>query len=154
MNVEVKKKERIILMVEIYKVKNEEDMQIVRNIRLEVFVAEQGVPVELEMDEFDKDAIHVLSLRDGEPAGCGRLIINGDDAKIGRVAVREKMRRNGIGGAICKLLIAIAADNGAKQVYLGAQLTAVDLYLSLGFEREGDIFKEAGIEHIKMVKNI
>ncbi len=141
-------------MVEIYRVKNEEDMEMVRNIRLEVFVEEQGVPVELEMDEFDKDAIHVLSLLDGEPAGCGRLLINGDDAKIGRVAVRKKMRRKGIGEGICKLLIAIAAEHGAKQVHLGAQLTAVDFYLSLGFEKEGEVFKEAGIEHIKMVKYI
>lgn len=141
-------------MVEIYRVKNEEDMEMVRDIRLEVFVAEQGVPVELEMDEFDKNAIHVLSLQDGEPAGCGRLIINGEDAKIGRVAVRKKMRRKGIGGGICKLLIAIAGDYGAKRVYLGAQLTAVDFYLSLGFDREGDVFKEAGIDHIKMVRNI
>jgi len=141
-------------MIEIFRVKSEKDMETVRNIRLEVFVEEQGVPVELEMDEFDKEAIHVLALVDGEPAGCGRLLIKGDEAKIGRVAVRKKMRRKGIGTGICKLLIAIAADHGVKRVYLGAQLTAVDFYISLGFEKEGEVFKEAGIDHIKMVKNI
>jgi len=141
-------------MIEIYKVRNEKDLEMVRNIRIEVFVEEQGVPVELEMDEHDKDAIHVLSLVDGEPAGCGRLLINGEEAKIGRVAVRKHMRRKGIGEGICKLLIAIAADRGVKRVHLGAQLTAVDFYLSLGFEKVGEVFKEAGIDHIKMVKEI
>lgn len=141
-------------MVEIYRVKNETEMKLVHDIRLEVFVGEQGVPVELEMDEMDKDAVHVLACVDGVPAGCGRLLLMGEKAKIGRVAVKKSMRRYGLGTGICKLLIAIAGDNGARRIYLGAQLTAVEFYSSLGFEKEGEVFMEAGIEHIKMVKNI
>ena len=141
-------------MIEICRVKNEAQMNAVRNIRLEVFVGEQGVPVELEMDELDNEAIHVLASVDGEPAGCGRLLLKGNEAKIGRVAVLRNMRRCGIGAGICKLLIAIASDHGAEKVRLGAQLTAVEFYESLGFEKEGSVFEEAGIEHINMTKNL
>lgn len=137
-------------MVEIIRVKNDDEMKLVQDIRLEVFVGEQGVPVELEMDELDNEAIHVLAYVDGVPAGCGRMLLKGDEAKIGRVAVRKSMRRNMLGTGICKLLIAIAGDNGIKKIYMNAQLTAVEFYLSLGFEKRGDVFLEAGIEHIRM----
>ena len=141
-------------MIEIYRVKNEVEMKLVHDIRLEVFVGEQGVPEELEMDELDNEAVHVLAYVDGVHAGCGRLLLKGEEAKIGRVAVRKSMRRYGIGTGICKLLIAIASDNDVRKIYLGAQLTAVEFYLSLGFEKEGDVYKEAGIDHIKMKKTI
>ncbi len=139
-------------MIEIIRVKNEAEMELVREIRMEVFVREQGVPVELEMDELDNEAIHVLAYVDGIPAGCGRLLIKGDRAKLGRVAVKKEMRRDGIGSGICKLLISIADESGAQMIYLGAQLTAVKFYKSLGFEEEGEVFVEAGIEHINMVR--
>ena len=141
-------------MVEISRVISEEQMKLVRDIRLEVFVGEQGVPVELEMDKLDNEAIHVLAYVDGVPAGCGRLLLKGEEAKIGRIAVKKNMRRYGIGTGICKLLIAIAVDHGVERIYLGAQLTAVEFYSSLGFKKEGEVFLEAGIEHIKMVKSI
>ena len=141
-------------MVEIYRVKNEAEMKLVHDIRMEVFVGEQGVPVELELDKLDEGAVHVLAYVDGIPAGCGRLLLKGDESKIGRVAVRKNMRRYGIGSGICKLLISIAADNGVQKIHLGAQLTAVEFYSSLGFKKEGEVFVEAGIEHIKMVTSI
>lgn len=146
--------ERDKSMVEIYRVKSETEMKLVYDIRQEVFVGEQGVPVELEMDGLDNEAVHILAFVDGVPAGCGRLLLKGEEAKIGRVAVRKNIRRYGIGTGICKLMINIAGDNGAQRIYLGAQLTAVEFYSSLGFDKEGEVFIEAGIEHIKMVKCI
>ena len=83
-------------MIEIIRVKNEEEMKLVREIRMEVFVGEQGVPVEIEMDSLDNEAIHVLAYEGGEPAGCGRLLLKGNTAKIGRVAVRKKFRGAGM----------------------------------------------------------
>lgn len=141
-------------MVEIIRVKNEAEMKLVHDIRLEVFVAEQGVPVELELDDLDNEAIHVLAYVDGAPAGCGRLLLRGEEAKIGRVAVRKNMRKSGMGTGICKLLLSIAGDNGASRINLDAQLTAADFYEKLGFAKKGEAFMEAGIEHIKMVKDI
>src|SRR5690606_31842114 len=97
-------------MVVIKKVKTREELKMVHDIRREVFIEEQGVPEEIEMDDKDDEAIHVLAVVDDEPAGCGRILFNGSDARIGRVAVRKKMRRSGIGEGICKLLIAIAEE--------------------------------------------
>jgi len=140
-------------MVEIRRLRNEEEMNIAYQIRREVFIGEQGVPEELEMDELDKDAIHVLAYVDGVPAGCARMLLNGTEAKIGRVAVRKNMRKSGIGTGMCKLLIAIAEDSGVQTIYVNAQLTAENFYASLGFKREGCTFFEAGIEHVRMVKD-
>ncbi|NLO02445.1 MAG: GNAT family N-acetyltransferase [Bacteroidales bacterium] len=141
-------------MVEIYRVKDKEAMDLVLQIRREVFIKEQGVPEEIEVDGMDQDAIHVLAYVDGTPAGCGRMLLQGEAAKIGRVAVRKNMRRYGIGSGMCKLLIAIAEDIGISKIYLNAQLTAVDFYLAMGFMKIGDIFMEAGIEPVKMEKSI
>ena len=141
-------------MVEICRVKTEHEMKLVHDIRMEVFVGEQGVPAELEIDGRDGEAVHVLASVDGVPAGCARMLLNGENAKIGRVAVRKNMRRYGIGTGLCKLLISIAKDEGVRKVLLGSQLAAVDFYLALGFERQGEAYMEAGIEHVKMEKNI
>ena len=69
-------------------------------------------------------------------------------------AVRKAMRRSGIGDGICRLLMAMAGDSGAQKVTVNAQLTAVDFYESLGFEKEGEAFMEAGIEHVRMVREL
>ncbi len=140
-------------MVEIYAVKDKAGMDLVHEIRREVFIDEQGVPEELEMDELDQAAIHVLAYVDNVPAGCGRILLNEDSAKIGRVAVRKNMRRSGIGAGVCKLLISIAENRGIHSIYVNAQLSAVSFYKSLNFRIEGDPFVEAGIDHIKMIKN-
>lgn len=140
-------------MVEIYRVKDKAGMDLVHEIRREVFINEQGVPEVLEMDELDQEAVHVLAYVDGTPAGCGRMLFSESEAKIGRVAVRKNMRRSGIGTGLCKLLISIAEDSYSIQtIYVNAQLTAENFYTSLGFTKEGSTFMEAGIEHVKMVK--
>ena len=84
-------------MVVIKKVGTRDEMEQVYGIRQEVFIDEQGVPEDIEMDGRDDGAVHVLAVVDGEPAGCGRLLFSGSEARIGRVAVRKKMRRRGIG---------------------------------------------------------
>ena len=141
-------------MVEICRVKTDHDMKLVHDIRTEVFVGEQGVPPELETDGRDGEAVHVLASVDGVPAGCARMLLNGETAKIGRVAVRKSMRRYGLGTGLCKLLISIAKDEGVRKILIGSQLSAVDFYLTLGFEKQGEVYREAGIEHVKMEKNI
>ena len=123
-------------------------------IRIEVFVHEQGVPEEIEMDEYDALAEHVVAYLDGKPAGCGRVVILNGCAKIGRVAVIKDERKKGVGRKICEELIKIAAEKGIKEFILNSQLTAVDFYKKLGFETVGGIFKEAGIDHVKMLKKI
>ena len=124
-------------------------------IRMEVFVQEQGVPPELEMDDLDAAATHVLALLDGDPVGTGRLI-RGEPghAKIGRMAVLKPLRGRGIGGEILNALMRHAAAIGIHEVSLSAQLHALPFYERFGFVAEGDIFLDAGIEHRTMRRSV
>ena len=118
-------------------------------IRHEVFVDEQNVPKELEIDGLDGEAKHVLAFVDGVPIGTGRIL---DDGHIGRVAVLKDYRGFGIGKLIMKELIKWAQDITLKKVWLSSQWHAHSFYLDLGFVCVGDIYKEAGIDHIKMYR--
>jgi len=118
-------------------------------IRYEVFVDEQNVPEELEIDGFDGEAKHVLTFVDGLPIGTGRIL---SDGHIGRVAVLKNYRGLGIGKSIMKELVKCAQDLSLKKVWLSSQWHAHSFYLDLGFVCVGEVYKEAGIEHIKMFR--
>lgn len=118
------------------------------SIRHEVFVIEQRVPAELEMDALDALSLHVLArLADGTPVGTGRLL---PDGHIGRMAVRQPWRGHGIGGGMLARLIELAAERGDTEVVLNAQLSALPFYLKFGFLACGEDFVEAGIVHREM----
>jgi len=120
-------------------------------IRTEVFVVEQRVPPEEEMDELDRDAVHVLAWVDGTPVATGRLILGADaHAKIGRMAVLRPHRRRGVGSAVLRKLMELAKERGVREVSLAGQLHAIPFYERFGFVARGDIFVEAGIEHRTM----
>jgi len=119
-----------------------------RLIRDEVFVGEQGVPVELEHDANDSVCLHVLAaLTDGTPIGTGRLL---PDGHIGRMAVRREWRGEGVGGAILGLLIEEARERGHVKVALKARVTALSFNQSFGFDEVGERFMEAGLAHQAM----
>jgi len=139
-------------MIVVKRVKDSLMYDMACRIRIEVFVREQGVPEEIEMDEYDASAEHVVAFRGNKPVGCGRVVILNSIAKIGRVAVIKDERGKGAGKKICEELIKIAAEKGIREFLLNSQLTAVGFYKKLGFEAVGDIFTEAGIEHIRMLK--
>jgi predicted GNAT family N-acyltransferase len=120
-------------------------------IRYEVFVDEQNVPEELEIDGFDGEAKHVLTFVDGLPIGTGRIL---SDGHIGRVAVLKNYRGLGIGKSIMKELIKCAQDLSLEKVWLSSQWHAHSFYLDLGFVCVGEIYKEAGINHIKMFRTL
>ena len=118
------------------------------SIRHTVFVEEQGVPVELELDGEDASARHAAALSDdGRLVGTGRMLASG---KIGRMAVSQSMRRQGIGRALLDALVAEAKRLKLEEVSLGAQLPAVAFYERAGFKAYGDIFLDAGIDHKMM----
>ena len=121
-------------------------------LRREVFVKEQGVAEELELDGSDRYARSLLYLLEGEPVATGRLIQQDDDIYIGRVAVRKDMRGRGIGAQLVNDLAAKAFEEGAPRCCIHAQLQARDFYAGLGFRPVGEVFTEAGIEHISMIK--
>lgn len=118
------------------------------DIRYEVFVTEQSVPAELEEDGLDPHCKHVLIREFGANIATGRIQ---SDGHIGRIAVRAGYRKRGYGRKVMERLIEYARTLGLERVYLGSQLSACAFYSSLGFASEGEIFKDAGIDHIKMV---
>ena len=118
-------------------------------IRYEVFVDEQKVPDELEIDGFDGEAKHALAYVDDLPIGTGRIL---NDGHIGRVAVLKKYRGLGIGKLIMKELIKCAQTKNLEKIWLSSQWHAHSFYLDLGFVCVGEIYKEAGIDHIKMYR--
>jgi predicted GNAT family N-acyltransferase len=119
-----------------------------KTIRFEVFVEEQKVPAELEMDHMDAVCLHAVAYdAAGIPVGTGRLL---PDGHIGRMAVRKGGRGTGVGGALLQGLMAQAKARGDRQVVLSSQTHAAPFYERHGFTIEGDEFFEAGIAHINM----
>lgn len=117
-------------------------------IRLEVFVQEQRVPIEMEQDEMDPLSLHAVAYdSDGKAIATGRLL---PDGHIGRMAVLADLRGHGLGSALLEALMAEAAKRGDRAVVLNAQTHAEPFYRRYGFTREGEEFMEAGIPHIEM----
>ena len=144
-----------------------EDMPAVYALRHEVFVVGQDVPEELERDELDAAADHVLAARDGQVVGTGRLVDGridedghlepgtpGTVGTIGRMAVTSAARAAGVGRRLLDLLVARAAERGLPAVELHAQVHARDFYARAGFEAFGEVYLEAGIEHIGMRREL
>lgn len=116
-------------------------------IRREVFTLEQSVPEELDEDGLDPHCKHILIRNDNEAFATARIQ---KDGHIGRVAVKKKYRGKGYGKTAIEGLIRYAENEKIKSVYLGSQLQAVGFYKTLGFTEYGDIYMDAGIEHIMM----
>jgi predicted GNAT family N-acyltransferase len=117
-------------------------------IRQEVFVLEQLVPVELELDEMDACCVHAVAYDNGGNAiATGRLL---PDAHIGRMAVRKAARGSGVGSALLQRLMQVAEQRGEAGVVLSAQIQAEAFYGRHGFVREGDEYMDAGIAHVMM----
>jgi len=117
-------------------------------IRFEVFVEEQRVPRDMEMDEMDALCVHALAYSaDGRVIGTGRLL---PDGHIGRMAVLKVWRGKGIGGEILERLVAAARERGDPEVALSAQTHALEFYRRHGFAEEGEVYEEAEILHQAM----
>jgi len=120
------------------------------SIREAVFVVEQGVPAEIELDEWDPESEHALAFGPGgRPVGTGRLL---PDGHIGRMAVLRDWRGRGVGGAILTALVDRAAVRGMRRLVLNAQTHAVPFYARHGFAAFGDEFMEADIPHVAMAR--
>lgn len=119
-------------------------------LRHEVFVEEQGVPVELERDEYDAVALHLLARLDGDPVGTARLILKGRTGKIGRVCVLRTARGQGIGAALIRAAVEELRARGLGRAMLGSQVHAIPFYEGLGFAAEGPVYDDAGIPHRDM----
>jgi predicted GNAT family N-acyltransferase len=140
----------------VFGVEDREAMKTAIDLRVEVFVDEQRVPIAEEVDEHDRDdpgAVHVLYFDGDEAIATGRLYASDDStAKIGRLVVRKSRRGAGIGAGVLDRLIAEARARGFRRVALSAQTAACGFYERFGFERVGATYLEVGIEHQEMVR--
>lgn len=123
-----------------------------RNLRIEIFVKEQGVPVENEFDDYDLQVPHLVIFSDGEAVATGRTIPYGENTvKIGRIAVKKDKRGLGLGEKIVLELLRKAKEDGAKIVRVGAQTHAVGFYEKCGFKLLGTPeYLEENIPHYDM----
>ena len=127
----------------------QEDRRALRAVREVVFIGEQGVPVELEWDEFDVVCMHLLVTdSSGNPIGTARLL---PDASIGRMAVLKDWRHQGVGSTLMHRLLKEAENRQFPTVTLNAQTHAIGFYNRFGFQQIGLEFLDAGIPHVKMV---
>lgn len=124
-------------------------------LRWAVFVEEQGVPPEDELDGTDEGAIHVLALRDGMACGAARFHLKDGVAKIGRVCVSASARGQGLGAALIRFVLQHAATiPDIRLARLGAQTSALSFYQALGFVATGPEYMDAGIPHQDMEKSL
>ena len=133
-------------------VETEEDMEAAVGIRFRVFVDEQSVPPEIELDEYDAVATHAIALEDGQAIGAGRMFLEEGVARIGRMAVDLPHRRRGVGGLILRFLEDEAKAQGATGIVLHAQEYVKAFYAAHGYTEHGNTFMEAGILHVEMQK--
>ena len=120
-------------------------------IRMRVFVREQRVPAEIELDRDDARAIHFLATAAGKAVGTARVVMHGGRVKIGRMAVLKTYRSKGVGRKLLQRAVAKAKQLGARTIYLHAQVPVIEFYEKLGFRCVGPVFDEAGIAHRKMI---
>lgn len=142
-----------------------EQVEAAMQVRHTVFVTEQQVPPELETDEYDMAACHVLALRDGDPTGAGRLVVEppgyagtdpalGHVGHLGRLAVLAEARGGGVGVALVRAIEQCARERRLGAVVLASQTHALGFYERLGYAAYGPVFDDAGIPHRMMLRTL
>ena len=150
--------------IEVKLVETEAELEGAINVRMRVFVVEQQIPAEVELDEADATATHAVALHQGEVIGTGRLVIEEGEAgsdgpvgrigRIGRMAVDQTWRRQGVGGQILQFLEGEAHAQGLTHCILHAQEYVKNFYAGLGYQERGEVFLEENIPHIEMWKGL
>ncbi|GAA0455225.1 GNAT family N-acetyltransferase [Alkalibacillus silvisoli] len=125
------------------------------DIRKVVFVEEQNVPLEEEMDEHDEHAIHFVGYTlERRPVAASRLRFVDEYGKLERIAVLKEERGNGFGRDIILAMEDIVRTKGLSKTKLNAQTYAEEFYKNLGYETISGEFMDAGIPHVTMVKDL
>ncbi|MBC6973286.1 GNAT family N-acetyltransferase [Bacillus sp. Xin] len=133
------------------------DLEIAFHIRKEVFVKEQGVPLEDEFDTFDtlSDVCHHILVYFNEmPVGTGRIRFVDNIGKLERICILQPFRKYGLGKIIIQTLEEITREKEISKVKLHGQTHAEGFYNKLGYQTSSDVFMEDGIPHILMTKDL
>ena len=123
-------------------------------LRHVVFCGEQGVSADIEFDGRDDEALQLVAIRDAEVVGTCRLLAGDAELRLGRMAVARPMRRRGVAAALLAEAERQARATGAERIVLGAQLSARSVYEHAGYLAHGDVYLDAGIEHVEMSKQL
>jgi predicted GNAT family N-acyltransferase len=128
------------------------ELDAARALRIDVFVGEQGVSVDEELDGRDDEATHLVAVDADHVVGTCRLLGAAPRVRLGRLAVAASARRRGVASALLAHAEQWAREQGADEIVLAAQTTALPLYAQAGYIARGARFMEAGIEHVMMHK--
>ena len=132
--------------------RDQDEVDAALELRRRVFCGEQGVTPEADRDGRDADAMHLVAVDGRVVIGTCRLLIDGEWARLGRMAVEARLRGRGIGADLLDAAERAALRAGALRVTLHAQAAAERLYERGGYEPRGERFIEEGIEHVRMEK--
>jgi predicted GNAT family N-acyltransferase len=138
--------------MEIRRPRDEQELAAALALREEVFCGEQGVSLAEERDGRDEEALHLVVVDDGVVVATCRLLVEGTTVKLGRMAVARTRRGLGLARALITEAEGRARALGADRMALAAQLNAQALYDRAGYDAYGDVFLDAGIEHVMMSK--
>jgi predicted GNAT family N-acyltransferase len=135
-------------------VENQKELDDAFSVRKTVFIHEQNVPAEEEIDQYEEEATHFVMYKDKSPIGAGRFRVLDGYGKVERICVLKVARKSGAGKAIMGEIEKFASTKGVNKLKLNAQTHAIPFYSGLGYEVVSEEFLDAGIPHKTMVKKI
>lgn len=135
-------------------VENDQQLKDAFGVRRTVFIEEQQVPEDLELDEHDDSAVHFIGYENNEPIAAARLRFVEENGKLERICVRKEFRGRSFGRQMIEAMEQQIQKEGLKQAKLNAQTHAEDFYRSLGYETISGQFMDAGIPHVTMIKTL
>lgn len=136
-------------------VESDSELEAAFKVRKQVFVTEQGIPEDIELDDRENEALHMVVQDGAKVIGTARVMfLDNGQAKLERMAILKPYRRQGIGSKVIAFINEELRNRQVKQVILHAMYSVVAFYQHCGFETSGPTFWEAGIKHIKMQRNL
>lgn len=131
-----------------------EEKQLAYDVRTTVFVHEQNVPPEVEIDEFDEEALHLIGYENDMPIAASRVRFVDQYGKLERICVLKNQRGKSYGAELIRTMEDVIRKEGYEKSKLNAQTHAIDFYQRLGYDIVSGEFMDAGIPHVTMTKTL
>jgi predicted GNAT family N-acyltransferase len=135
-------------------VENQKELEDAFSVRRTVFIDEQNVPAEEELDQHEDEATHFVLYHEGSPIGAGRFRFIDGYGKVERICVLKEARKTGAGKRIMNGIEEYALEEDIRKLKLNSQTHAIPFYAGLGYEVVSEEFLDAGIPHKTMIKSI
>ncbi|MFC4386882.1 GNAT family N-acetyltransferase [Gracilibacillus marinus] len=138
--------------MKLYVVENDKQLEDAFQVRREVFVKEQGVPIELEIDDKEQDATHFIGYVEDKPIAASRVRFGDDYVKLERICIMKSVRGKHFGKDLVLFMESYAKEKNITKSKLHAQVYAIPFYEKLGYVVTSGEFDDAGIPHVSMKK--